>query len=80
MTSDEMIEFYRSVSREYGNACGFSIEPLLRSHPEQLDDFLHKFADLKAEELAPITDESKERLRQKIFEQFSELLRDRKEQ
>lgn len=83
MTSDEMIEVFKRVRSESGDTEGVavdvSIEPLLRAHPEQLDDFLHKLAELQADDLAQQSGESKERLRLWIYEQHRKFFQHREE-
>lgn len=56
MTSDEMIETIKKFRKEHGDKIDgievdFSIEPLLRSHPEQLDDFIDKIVAMRLEEM-----------------------------
>ena len=84
MTSDEMIEGIKRIRRECGEMDGvavdFSIEPLLRSHPEQLDDFIDKYADLMAEEIAQKSGAPKDELRDEIAEHYRKFFRNREEQ
>lgn len=83
MTSDEMIEVFKRVRKESGEEGGVaidvSIEPLLRDHPDQLDDFLHKLSELQADDLAQKSGESKERLRLWIYEQHRTFFQNRGE-
>ena len=77
MTSDEMIERYKRVkqlSGEKGMAVDVSIMSLLRSHPEQLDDFINKLADFLADEtVAKNPDQPRDEIRQMIYEGYRKL-------
>ena len=79
MTSDEMIEFYKRVKRDHGEkgmTFDISIQPLLRSHPVQLDDFINKIADLLANEMVEKQpDQPRDEIRQIIYDGYRKMFR-----
>ena len=76
MTSDEMIETFKKVRQEFGNSVNVSIAPLLKSHPEQLDDFINKYAVMMAEEIALETGESQSELGELIASEYRNFFQD----
>ena len=78
MTSDEMIESIKKFRQEHfdkidGVVVDFSIMPLLRSYPEQLDDFIDKFVTMQLEDMGLEEGESREETHQALAVQFKEL-------
>lgn len=80
MTSDEMIETIKKFRKEHGDKIdghppAFSIEPLLRSHPEQLDDFIDQFVVMQLDEMVLEEGESREETHQAIATEFKKLFK-----
>ena len=73
MTSDEMIEKFKELRQKNITGVDISIAPLMRDHPEQLDDFINKFVALQIEELELEEDESRDEIRESLAAQFREL-------
>ncbi len=71
-----MIETFKKVRKEFGNTVDVSIMPLLRSHPEQLDDFINKYAVMMAEEIASETGESQAELCELIASEYRKFFLD----
>ena len=76
MTSDEMIETFKNIRKEFGNSVAVSIVPLLKSHPEQLDDFINKYAVMMAEEMELEPGESQSELRELIASEYRNFFQD----
>ncbi len=77
MTSDEMMEIYKRITREFeakGMTVDISIQSLLNSHPEQLVEFTHKLANFLADEMvAKNPDQSRDEIRQMIYDGYREM-------
>ncbi len=66
MTSDEMIEKFKELRQKNITGVDISIAPLMRDHPEQLDDFINKFVAMQIEELELEEGESRDEIRETL--------------
>ena len=73
MTSDEMIGKFKELRENKIQGADISIAPLMRKHPEQLDDFINKFVAIQIEELELEEGESRDEIRETLTAQFREL-------